>query len=493
MDAEFNKDVMAKTLVVAALEGTLSEAQAEQLAAFQPELLKLVLLAAAKRIAEQDSRISELQAKVKAGAAVDPATPSGQRPVYAKPSASKRNRKRKPGGRKGHPGSRRAKPERIDRHEEHRLEHCPGCGCELQRCKRTRTRTVEDILKDLRTEAVRHTIHRDYCPACKKHVEPAVADALPKSELGHRVVSLTGWLHYGLGVTIDQVVEIFGYHLQTRLTPGGLVAIWQRLGRILAPWYEQIGREARASAVLHADETGWRVNGLTYWLWCFANGRCCYYMIDRSRGSPALEKFFIEAFDGILITDFWAAYDSIWKDNERQMCLVHLLRELEKVDQTNESAEWLAFAKMLRRLVRDGIRLWKREDYSREKYDSRVVRINSRLHALANGEYADADASRLGKRLLKYNEAYFTFLDYEGVPFENNFAERMIRPAVIIRKNSQSNRSEKGAAVQGILMSVFRTLKLRGHNPIDVITEALRSYVQTGQLPPLPKQSVAGG
>ena len=113
--------------------------------------------------------------------------------------------------------------------------------------------------------------------------------------------------------------------------------------------------------------------------------------------------------------------------------------------------------------------------------------------ALARAEYADADASRLGKRLLRHADQLFTFLDYPDVAFENNFAERMIRPAVILRKTSQSNRSEKGAAAQAVLMSIYRTLKLRGHNPIAAVTKALRSYVQTGTLPPLPEETVADG
>lgn len=75
------------------------------------------------------------------------------------------------------------------------------------------------------------------------------------------------------------------------------MAAWHRLARLLEGWYEQIAEQARAAAVLHADETGWRVNGLTWWLWCFAGRDMCYYMIDRSRGSPALERFFVEALD----------------------------------------------------------------------------------------------------------------------------------------------------------------------------------------------------
>ena len=286
-------------------------------------------------------------------------------------------------------------------------------------------RAVEDLLKDLRAVVTEHTIHRDYCPACKKHVEPVVPDAMPKATVGHRAVALTSWLHYGLGLSIGQVRELAFCQFQTHISAGGLVASWQRLAEALEPWYVQIGAEARAAAVLHADETGWRMNGRTWWLWCFANQLTCYYLLDPSRGGPALEKFFAEAFDGVLITDFWAAYNAV-NAADKQCCLVHLLRELEKVDLQNDSAEWKAFAKTLRRLIGDGIRLRKREDYTPQRYASRVGRIDQRLMTLARAEYGDADASRLGKRLLRHADQLFTFLDYPDVPFENNFAERQI-------------------------------------------------------------------
>ena len=102
-------------------------------------------------------------------------------------------------------------------------------------------------------------------------------------------------------------------------------------------------------------------------------------------------------------------------------------------------------------------------------------------------------SSRLAKRLDRHRDEIFTFLDRPDVPFENNLAERMIRPAVVLRKNSQSNRSERGAAVQSVLMSVYQTLKLRGLDPLATLVEALRTYVVTGQLPPLPQPVVADG
>lgn len=485
MEFPVGMDAETQDIINAALQGQLTSEQAKKAASFSPVLGEFAWIAINKQVAV-------LQASLDAAKSIDPATPSGQLPIYTKKPAKKR--KGKPGGKPGHKGHCRKPPLEIDRQEDHRLVHCPHCSGPLQRCNRKRKRVIVDIPSPLSPETCEHTIWRDYCPNCEKHVEPVVPDALPKSTIGHRAVALTSWLHYGLGVTIDQVVDIFGYHLQTRLTPGGVVAMWQRLARILEIWYQQIGDQARGSAVLHADETGWRVQGQTYWLWCFTSQETCYYQIDRSRGSPALQKFFIEAFDGVLVRDFWAPYDALTV-GDHQCCLVHLLRELEKVDQSNESVEWLAFAKKLRRLIRDGIRLRKQPDFSPDSNRSRVKRLDLRLIEMAEGTYDDPDAKRLAKRLSKYRDSIFTFLDYDNVPFENNHAERQIRPAVVLRKNSQSNRSEKGAATQSVLMTVYRTLKLRGHDPLAVMVEALRDYVSTGELPDMPgmAQIVAEG
>jgi len=411
-------------------------------------------------------------------------------PVYEK--AAVKGRRNKLGAKNGHKGSRRKTPEKFDARVEHRLEACPCCGGELQRCRRERKRIIEDIPEQITPVVTEHTIHRDYCPSCKKHVEPVVPDAMPNATLGHNLVALSSWFHYGLGVTIGQVRDILGSHLHTEITAGGLLAGWHRLAETLFPWYEQIGQEARSGAVLHADETGWRVDGQTHWLWCFCNHHCCYYLIDRSRGGPALQKFFTEAYQGTLVTDFWAAYDSVWT-GDKQKCLPHLLRELFKVDEHNDTLEWKAFSKQLKRLIRDGLRLRKRPDFTTERYASRIKLINQRLWKLADSVCHDDDARRLANRIGKHRDCLFTFLDTPGVPPDNNRGERMIRPAVIIRKNSLCNRSEQGSATQAILMSIYRTLKLRGHDPTKTIATALQTLLQTGTLSPLPTDGVADG
>jgi transposase len=413
-----------------------------------------------------------------------PSTPSGAVPPYEKSTVT--TRKKRPGRKVGHLGSCRPKPDRIDEHQDHRLPCCPHCSGRLKRCAETRTRVTEDIPAGIQPVVTEHTIHRDWCPHCKKQVEPVVPDALPGATLGNRTMVMTSWLHYGLGNTLSQIVDVFNFHFQMKVTPGGLMQMWYRMQTVLYPWYEQLQTEALASAVLHADETSWRVDGKTHWLWCFANDNLTYYMIDRSRGKPALQKFFIEEFEGTLVTDFLGAYNAV-ACGARQGCLVHLLRDLETVERYKRGGKfWHDFAKKLRRLLGDAIRLWRQTTLSAESIASRRKLLDQRLNEIIKTDWGDGQAKRLIKRLKRHRDDLFTFLDKTGVPFDNNLAERAIRPAVIIRKNSYCNRSERGADAQAVLMSVYRTIEQRGHDPLSTLANAIRTYLETGQLPSLP-------
>jgi transposase len=97
------------------------------------------------------------------------------------------------------------------------------------------------------------------------------------------------------------------------------------------------------------------------------------------------------------------------------------------------------------------------------------------------------------KRLRRHPDDLLTFLDEPDVPFDNNHAERAIRPAVMIRKNNSGNRSDRGADTQAVLMSVYRTLQQRGHAPLKKVVEALTTYLRSGELPPLPSRVAPSG
>lgn len=461
-------------------EMPLSREQAEALVAQGPEATIFALMLMAQRLVELSAPSS----------APDPSTPSGMTPPYEKPPAPRRAKA--PGAKPGHAGVRRPAPERLTRRVEHSpLAACPDCGSPLGEPVERRSRLVEDI-PEVVPEVTEHVVPRQWCRQCGKIVEPPVPDALPKAVFGHRLVALTAWLHYGLGTTLSQIVGVLNYHLRFPVSPGGLADAWRRLADLLRAWYDAIGDQVKAAGVLHADETGWRVRGRTAWLWCFTAPGATFYMIHPSRGSPALDAFFTETFDGVLVADFWAAYNAVIC-GDRQGCLTHLLRELVKADGEDFSEAWRAFSKKLKRLLHDGIRLKRRDDLDEAALDSRRVRIDRRLTEIVETSSDNPNVRRLLKRLRRHRDDLFTFLDYDDVPPDNNRAEREIRPAVIIRKNSQGNRSENGANVQAILMSVYRTLQARRLDPLDTIVQALRQYVRSGELPPLPHGNASDG
>ena len=462
--------------VAAFRSGTLTAAQVEAaLPRDRPAVIFLLLQLSAAVADKADSPASTAH------------QPSGSIPPYSKPPASTRRKKR--GAQIGHPGAARPRPEQIDRHQIHRLPACPHCGGRLDRTGRTRTRVVEDIPDDLTPEVTEHTIHRDWCPCCKKQVEPKVPDALPNCTLGNRTVALAAWLHYGSGVTTSQIVDVFNAHLKLKITDGGLTQMWHRLAAALEPWYEQIHRHCLDAGVLHADETGWRVEGRTWWLWCFATTDATFYLIDESRGHPALDQFFVAEFDGVLVTDFWAAYDAVGRI--KQKCWPHLLRDLKEVDLGAESGgDWPAFAKRLRRVYTDAVRLELARDVMPPgEYSMKLARLGGRVIDLGIEEWTNPHAQRLSKRLRKYGDELLTFVEFDGVPSSNNHAEREVRPAVLMRKASYGNQSEGGAWTRAVLMSVCRTLKKRSLDPLSTIHDALRIYAATATLPALPLTS----
>jgi transposase len=459
----------------------MTEEQARAIFALGEEAVVFALLRQSSMMTEKDP-----DGKSASLGHDDPSCPSGQKPAYSKSNKrTTKGKKDKRGRKNGHDGSRRDKPEQVDRVVVHRAKCCPDCGGKLNKCSGTRDRFVEDIPESVRIEVVKHVIHRDWCPNCRKAVEPVVDDALPKSTLGNGILVLCAWLHFALGNTISQILEVFNFHLRFKMSGGGLVQMWHRLAEILDKWYEEIIDDIQDAAVLHGDETGWRVDGKTHWLWCFTSKTATIFTIEGTRGSPVVLNYIKEQFNGVFVSDFWGAYNVLCC--AQQKCLVHLLRDMERVWKAKDhGGDWPEFSKKLKRLIRDGIRLWyKYDDLDKTIYQTRRDRIEKRLKLLFGREWNNKEAQRLIKRLKRHQDQIFTFLHNPEVPFDNNFGERSIRGAVIMRKNSFNNRSDKGARTQSVLMSVFFTIKQRGLNPINTVKEALKTYINTGTLPKL--------
>jgi transposase len=414
-----------------------------------------------------------------------PSTPSGMKAAFTKANAIE-NKKRKKSRPQGRRGGRRPLPRQFDRIQEHVLMCCSRCNTPLPPSRTTRERCIEGI-EEGRLQVIRHVIYRYWCKTCKKIVEATVTDALPKSTIGLFTMIYSAWLHYILTVSIDKVIALLSTSARLKISAGGLFGAWHHLGEVLKPLYEQIGKGAKHSAKLHADETGWRVKGVTHWVWCFAGQDLVYYLIDRHRSTKVAMKVLGRFFHGILITDFLASYNQI-RALAKQKCLVHLLRELIRVSLFDFSPQWKAFSKELKRLVLDALRLGRqRDELDPKSFERRKALLQERLVALYTRPYSNENAQRLSKRLEKHSNEILTFLDHPGVSGENNYVERMMRLPAQSRKISGGNRSQRGAEAQAMLMSIFRTLQLRGYEPVSTLVFLIQEHLKSGKpiaLPP---------
>lgn len=462
---------------------TRSEAYGLYLSGFKPTFR--VLFVYHTTVQNLQAENNELKKKLVL-AKKHPSTPSGMRAAFTKANAAenKKLRKNQP---KRPRGGRRLPPNKVNETKEHALTCCPDCRHPLPPPSGTRERMTEEI-PVVAPKVTRHIIYRYWCKFCDKIVEAAVTDALPKSTIGLRTVIYTAWLHYVLGVSFDKIIALLNISAHFAISTGGLFGAWSNLSRILAPLYQQIGRSAKQSAVLHADETGWRVQGRTHWLWCFTNKDLVYYVIDRCRGSPVALKVLGKYFAGILITDFLASYNQI-RALAKQKCLVHLLRELIRVSLFDFLPEWKAFRKQLKRLVLDGLRLARqRGELDPECFERRKALLQERLVELYTRPHSNDNAQRLRKRLERHCNEILTFLDHPEVTADNNHAERQMRPPAQSRKMSGGNRSRPGADVQAMLMSIFRTLEMRGYDPVPTLLFLVQEHLRTGKpitLPPV--------
>ena len=145
-------------------------------------------------------------------------------------------------------------------------------------------------------------------------------------------------------------------------------------------------------------------------------------------------------------------------------------------------------------MIRDSLRLQRqRPELSAAVFAARRDRLQERPHRLSAASWAAKQVRRLVKRLRRHRDELLTFLDVAGVPPDNNAAEREIRPAVVMRKTRYGTGSAEGALTPSVLMSVFRTLKRRGHDPICTVVDAVKTKLKTGQFPPLPAKTPTHG
>ena len=395
--------------------------------------------------------------------------PPKEPPLSASEPAKKR------GGLFGHIGWFRKKPKTIDRIEEVRLDKCPECGSRtLSECEHIEEHIQEDITLP-RTEVVQYKRHHYYCKRCKKVVSSAGDGELPKSYIGPKAKSLAAFLKYAIKISDRDIRIIFRKIFNMDIAVSTITGFKTQLKDKAIPIYRKLLDELKRSPFIHADETGWRLDGSNHWLWKFSNKKIAVSHIDKGRGQKVVEDVLGSSYDGVLISDFLSAYNKI-KAKAKQRCLVHILRDIKKVTEYwHSDKEVTAYCKRLEKILEDAMTL--RKEYLHkewdEKYYTKRARLNDSLRDFSFPNPNKKILKRFANRLERHKGEILTFLYIKDIDPHNNHAEQQIRPDVIFRKITFGNRSVSGAQNHSVLMTILQTAKLNDMDPIKTLEDML--------------------
>lgn len=439
------------------------------------EKLRAENAALRQRVAELEKRVAELEAAL--SKAKRQATPFARQKRVSEP---KRPGRKKGQGRFSH--RRKPAPEEVSETKRAPLACCPRCGGELTERKEHEQFVVD--IPPVQPVVIRYVTESGYCPRCRKRVRSRHPEQISEATgaagvvVGPRAKSLAADMKHRLGVSYGKVCawldDAFGLHV----TRGGWYQADMRLAQQARPVYEALVETLRASSVVHADETGWRIGTLAAWLWVFTNRETTVYTIRASRGHEVVIEMLGAEFAGILSSDCFLAYDaealSAWL---KQKCVGHLLKSLREMEE-GKTGGAIRFAREVTALLREALALKaEKPNLLQETFAERAAALECRLDRLIDKRrrFSDADNARFAKRLRKHREHLLRFLYVDELEATNNLAERQLRPGVIIRKTNGCNRTESGAETHAILSSVLVTCHQRNVPVLDYLTAVQRA------------------
>jgi transposase len=383
-------------------------------------------------------------------------------------------KKRKRGGQKGHKGVGRKKPEHIDDFVRVFLSHCPDCSTEVVRSNTVENHIVEDIpqLEHLHSKVVRYETEIQWCPKCKKIIKGKAFGVIPGSRLGINILLYVLFQKYVSRCTWEIIEKNLLLFYGVKVSRGALVAMMHRVRKWLGPKYKNLLEIVRSSTVKHADETSWKMEKLSYWVWGFFTNNCAYYTITESRGKGIPKKILEGSHpQDVLVRDDYGAYTKL--PLLHQSCWAHLLRiSHEESTHPNASSEVKKLHETLKGMFDDMDKIIKRPFDSRERKKEYKL-YSEKIKDIIKANYKEEDSKRIQTRITNQNTNLITALLYKNVPLTNNLAERALRHMVVIRKISGESKSDNGILTTAVIMSVLQTLMLQKKNLVKSIKESI--------------------
>jgi hypothetical protein len=290
---------------------------------------------------------------------------------------------------------------------------------------------------------------------------------LPRNRYGVGFVAYLVYNVIDLLVAQNQVMRglntVFGF----QLTHGLLTKVKARAAKFYSPTYECLLKKLREGSLLHADETTAAVLGERAYVWVFTSLEEVAYVYAPTREADTLHAL-LHGFVGILVSDFYAAYDSI--DCPQQKCLIHFIRDL------NEDLLKEPFNLELRSIASKFGLLLKSILLTVDQYGlkARFLRkhrsaTDGFLACMSDAEFATEVARSYQKRFEKHGRAMFLFLEHDGVPWNNNNAEHAVKAFAFLRYGIGGSCTEKGLRDYLVLLSICETCRYRGLNFLEFL------------------------
>jgi len=288
-------------------------------------------------------------------------------------------------------------------------------------------------------------------------------------------------LRYGMRVPYRKVKELLDVLFGMRFVPASAVGFDRAATRKGQPLYEDLKEKLRAAVSLNADETSWREDGTTHYLWYAGNEDLGVYHIDRHRSAEAAKLLLGPEVAGVLTTDGYAAYNAV-NAKDRQSCLAHLIRNCKEIKQEIllkepcfQDPQALEFVDEVSGLLKDacaqGTKL-RAGTISRATALQRRRAYYRKLAGICSRPLRDEKALNLQRRLTradKDNPRLFTFLKYPNLHPTNNQAERSLRGMVIFRKICMGTRSPTGSRCHSVLPSLLLTAQRQQRHPLSFL------------------------
>jgi transposase len=418
-------------------------------------------------------RIVELEAQLKE---------RGGPPAFVKVKRQKAAGERKPRQKRAKEHNTSRKRMKATRVERHALEYCPDCDYRLRGESLDYSREVIELPPPQPVEVIEHQVVKRWCPHCGRWHSPQLdlsGQVFGQGRIGVRVAALVAYLRTTLRLPVRQVQAYLATLHDLELSVGEIVELAHDVRQQLQGQADQLLEQVRGQPVVHQDETGWRENGQNGWVWATVSDgpqAVRYYEYSASRSHLVAQRLLGERFRGILVSDFYAAYNLI--PGLHQRCWTHLLRDLHALKQEHAARDdVIQWAQQVRQ-VYDDAKLWLTDhpaatnEQRRQQYDElcqRTWRLGSQY--TFEGHHP---CWALAKRLLRHQEELFLFVLRPDLPADNNLAERSIRPLVIMRKISGGSRSDEGSKTRLTLASLLATWQARHLNPFVECLAALQ-------------------